>query len=174
MNEGGTIQGWTAPDTWLCSGYQLGSLKEGKYTLDEMYAQLLAEANTMTLVFRFVGFLVLWVGICLATGPLSIIADCVPFIGPYLGDAVERVICVASCFPATGIAIVVIGICWVAFRPAIGIPMVLLSCLAAASYAYWKHQKQEEKAQDGETQDGKKAQDGEPSVFGKVQQWIKV
>jgi len=158
MNEGGTVSGWTAPDSWLCSGYQLGSLKEGKYTKDEMYEALLAESDDTTLLFRFVGFLLLWFAFCNAmhdfAAPIFMIADFVPMVGPYIGESLGKVICAVSCFPATGCAIMIIGICWVAFRPTVGIPLVLLSCFAGAYFAYWKKQKQDEKAaQAAKTQD---------------------
>lgn len=173
MNEGGTIEGWTAPDSWLCSGYQLGSLKEGKYTKDEMYEALLAEADDTTMLFRFLGFLLLWFAFCNAmhdiAAPFFMIAEFVPLIGQYVGDSLGTVICVVSWFPSAGCSIMVIGICWVLFRPSVGIPMMLLSGCAAASFGYWKKKKEDEKAQkedqepspeDAQAQDSK---DQEPS-----------
>lgn len=75
------------------------------------------------------------------------VAEFLPMVGPYVDNSLWAVICGFSWFTAAGCSIMVIGICWVAFQPRVGIPMVLVSCFAAAYFAYWKKQKHEEKAQ---------------------------
>jgi len=119
-NQGGTVKKWVAADTWLCSGYTLSDLKTGTLDKDAMFKALEEEAAALTWVLRFVGFMIGWVAFCCLAGPLEVAADCVPCIGPFLGDSLMCVASVVSCLPATACALAVIGIVWIAMRPIVG------------------------------------------------------
>eukprot|EP00913_Durusdinium_trenchii_P023057 g21649.t1 len=116
-NSGGTIQNWVAPDDWLCSGYTLLDLR----TLD-----------------RLLGWIIAWVAFCLLAGPLEVAADCIPCIGPCLGNMVSTVICVVSCLPATACTLGVVGVVWVVMRPMVGIPLLCIFIIVMVAFIVWK------------------------------------
>ena len=130
---------------------------------------------------RFLGFALAWVAFCLLAGPLEVAVDCIPCIGPMLGNAVSAITCCVprqqqkrlvqnhgpfinqcamidmmapffglchvqkrtkkdkkknwhvatknakvSCIPATACTMGVVGVVWLAMRPMIGIPLIIL------------------------------------------------
>lgn len=91
-----------------------------------------------TWLLRLLGFVLAWVAFCLLAGPLEIAADCIPCIGPMLGNAVSAVICCVSCLPATACTMGVVGVVWVAMRPMIGIPLLIIFLVVMIGMAIWK------------------------------------
>ena len=49
---------------------------------ETLFEALKAEANFVTILVRIFGFLIGWLAFCLLAGPLEIVTDCIPFIGP--------------------------------------------------------------------------------------------
>jgi len=127
-NNAGTIGIWTAPSSWLCSGFTLGDLRMGTISPGKFFDQLAAEESGLTWVLRFIGFIVMWIAFCLCFGPLGVAADCVPCIGPMLGDSIAAISCCVACLPATACTLGVAGVCWVVMRPLIGVPLLLVFC----------------------------------------------
>jgi len=123
-NNDGVLERWTAPDSWLCSGFQLGELRMGTHGKDELFAALQAESSVLTTVLRLVAFLVMWMGFCCIFKPLEVAADCIPWIGPCLGDKVACIIGIATCPAACGCSLGVAGAVWVVMRPVVGICML--------------------------------------------------
>mmetsp|Transcript_91615 Transcript_91615/g.290666 ORF Transcript_91615/g.290666 Transcript_91615/m.290666 type:complete len:445 (-) Transcript_91615:131-1465(-) len=157
QNNGGTLGRWTASDSWLCSGFTLGDLRQGVKSKDELFQALESEANILTYLLRFLGFGLAWFAFSRCVGPLEVAADCVPCIGPCLGDSIEAVGCCISCLPACACSLLVIGVVWVAMRPQVGVPMVLFFvatvCGFAAFKMYTAQQKQEQRASRGSAYD---------------------
>ncbi|CAE7685147.1 unnamed protein product, partial [Symbiodinium sp. CCMP2456] len=139
-NANPTIETWTAPDSWLCSGYTLLDLRTGTLTIEQVWEAMRAESSAMTWVLRVVGFVLCWVAFCLLAGPLEVAADCIPCIGPCLGDMIQAIACVVSCVPATACCLGVVGVVWVAMRPLIGIPLVLVFVATMVAAIVWKTQ----------------------------------
>mmetsp|Transcript_122634 Transcript_122634/g.318876 ORF Transcript_122634/g.318876 Transcript_122634/m.318876 type:complete len:430 (-) Transcript_122634:154-1443(-) len=125
-NHGGVISRWTASSSWLCSGFSIAKLRTGTVDKDVFFKDLQAESDAITMILRIVGFLVLWFAFSRIGGPLGIAADCVPCIGPALGDSLEAILCCVSCPPACSCALGIIGVMWVVMRPAVGIPLILV------------------------------------------------
>lgn len=123
QNNNGQIALWTAPDSWLCSGFMLGTLRPGTLDKETLFAQLLAEANALTWVLCFLRFVLFWCAFCCMGGPLELVTDCIPCIGPCLEDSIACITSCISCLPACACAHGVVGIVWVATRPAVGLPL---------------------------------------------------
>ena len=66
--------------------------------------------------------MLMFIGFCLLMGPLSVLADVIPFIGSIVGGATAFV----SFFLTVGIGSIVVAVSWIAFRPMIGIPLFVV------------------------------------------------
>lgn len=131
-NNGGKITTWKASSSWGCSGDSIGSLMMGEVSKDEFFKGLKAGNTFITWVLRLIGFAVFWCGFHMFFAPLEVFADCIPCIGPYLGDAINCITCVLSCLPATACFVFIAGIVWIAMRPLVGIPLLLICCIITA------------------------------------------
>lgn len=151
-NSGGVVSRWVASDSWLCSGFTLAELRMGSITKDSLFAALEAESSALTMILRIVGFLAIWFALSRCIGPLEVVADCVPCIGPCLGDSIAMIGCCITCPPAAGCALGVIGIVWVMMRPLVGIPLMVIFFLTVGGfigYAVWaKSKKNKDKGSD--------------------------
>jgi len=124
-NEAGTINKWIAPSSWLCSGYSLYNLRQGTISKDDLFTQLSNESTGLTWTLRLIGFIVMWVAFCLCFGPLEVAGDCIPCVGPFIGDSIAAISCCVACLPATACTLGVAGAVWVVMRPLIGIPCMI-------------------------------------------------
>jgi len=155
-NSNGNIESWTASGSWLCSGSTVSNFRMGTVTKDELFKAMKSDSNAVTWVLRIVGFLLLWLAWSLLGGPLGIFADCIPCIGPMLGDMVEWVVCIVTCLPACACCMFVVAVVWVAMRPLVGVPLFVMSCSIAIGFAIYKYNAAQKKQNTGEPsgQDG--------------------
>jgi hypothetical protein len=137
-NKGGSISAWKASASWGCSGNTIGSLKPGKMGKDDFFNDMKSENTALTWILRLVGFLIFWCGFSMFFAPLEVFADCIPCIGPYLGDAISCITCLLSIFPACACFVLIAGILWVAMRPLVGIPMLAVFCICSAAGVAYK------------------------------------
>lgn len=146
MDSQGNIGKWVAPSSWLCSGFSLADLRMGTWGKDALFQELAAEANTLTWILRVVGFVVMWWAFCLCFGPLEVAADCIPCVGPCIGDAVSAVACFVSFLPACGCCLGVAGVVWVAMRPLVGIPCILAFLFITGGYGSYIAKKRKQRS----------------------------
>jgi hypothetical protein len=126
QQDKGKISKWTASDSWLCSGMQLGSLEMGSTDKASFFTHL-KNANTVsTWILRILGFLGMWLAFCMLFAPLKVVGECVPFCGDFLASSIEALTVILTCCPALACAAGVAGIVWCAMRPLIGIPLMLI------------------------------------------------
>jgi len=145
-NNGGTIEKWEAPASWLCSGSTVSQFRAGKKTKKELFEALKGESTASRWVFRILFWLLLWCACTLLGEPLEAAAECVPCCGDALGDFVEVLVCVVTCPISLACCMIVAGIVWVAMRPLVGGPMFLIGvCFVGGSIAFWAKQKQKRK-----------------------------
>lgn len=69
----------------------------------------------------------MWVGQLLFLAPLSVALDIVPFLGPFLGDLVSFGAGVISLPITLMLSLFTISVAWIAVRPALGVPLFLIS-----------------------------------------------
>ena len=88
-----------------------------------MFAQAESDNATFTWILRGVGYMIMAIGFMLILSPLAVIADVVPFIGDIIGAGTAFVAFIVSgCF-----SLITIATAWVAYRPIVGIPLLLLA-----------------------------------------------
>ena len=102
---------------------KLNLLAMGEKTVDEMYDKAEADNVALTWGLRAGGFVLTLIGFTLILGPLSVLADVIPLIGSIVGG----VTFVVSFFMSAGLSSLVIAVSWIAFRPMVGIPLLVVT-----------------------------------------------
>lgn len=104
-------------------------LKEGMRTAPQMFAAAQSENRILTWILRFVGFVVMAIGISMLLRPLSILADVIPFLGSIaeVGLGFIAMVGAATC------SLMTIAVAWIYYRPVLGVTLLLL----AAGLIYW-------------------------------------
>jgi len=98
-------------------------LQIGTVSADSMF-QAEAQANTiLTWLLRLAGFLMMFFGLMLISRPLSVVASVLPFLGDLM-SAGAGLIALIVALPLT---ITTIAIAWIAYRPLIGIPLLVVA-----------------------------------------------
>jgi hypothetical protein len=92
-----------------------------------MIAQAEQENKALTWGLRFLGFIVMMIGLNLIFKPLSVLADVVPFLGSLVGVGTGLI----AFLIAISISFTVIAIAWVFFRPLLGIGLLVVAGAAA-------------------------------------------
>lgn len=96
-------------------------LKSGALSAEAMFQQE-KEGNAMlTWILRLVGFLMMLFGLLMIANIFSVLASVVPFFGDIVG-AGTGLLAFAIALPLT---LVTIALAWLAYRPLIGIPLLL-------------------------------------------------
>ncbi len=108
------------------AGTTIDRLQVGTATADQMFQQAEAENSTLTWILRLVGFILMAIGIMMVLGPLSVLADVVPFIGSIVGFGTGFL----AFSVAAVLSLVTIAIAWVAYRPVVGISILVVAGLA--------------------------------------------
>ncbi len=97
------------------SGANLYRLAMGTLGPEEMFDNATAENKVVTWALRFVGALVMIIGISTILQPLAVAADIIPCVGDCIGAGIGIVATLIGLF----LSLIVIGIAWVANRPII-------------------------------------------------------
>lgn len=111
------------------NGEELHRLFVGKFSADEVFQKLFNENQMWAWIYRAIGLVLCTVGFSLILGPIAVVADIIPFLGSLTRGATFFV----SLLLAVFISAITISLAWIAVRPLIGIPLLLV----AVGSAYW-------------------------------------
>eukprot|EP01012_Entosiphon_sulcatum_P038297 TRINITY_DN495_c0_g1_i1.p1 TRINITY_DN495_c0_g1~~TRINITY_DN495_c0_g1_i1.p1 ORF type:complete len:538 (-),score=32.64 TRINITY_DN495_c0_g1_i1:141-1754(-) len=139
LTDAGSFVEWKAS-----SGSTIYRLSEGNKSASSMFDDASSAAKVRTWVLRFVGWLLIWLGLQLITGPVAVMPTIIPCVGDFLSDIVGCVLCAVNCCLATGIALFFIALGWLAYRPAVGVPLLIagfVGCILCCVAAYMKKKK---------------------------------
>ena len=101
------------------NGEKIESIETGIRSSTQMFESLRFQNSTLAWILRGVGWLLACVGFGLITGPLSTLASVLPFLGRLVGTATFFVsVLLGSC-----VALVAIGVAWIAVRPMLAVLM---------------------------------------------------
>ncbi len=110
------------------NGYRVDLLQMGTRSKDLMF-QAAKDGNTMwTWILRFVGWFMMYIGLQMILKPLSVLGDVLPI----LGNILEFGASIISFFVSSIVALLVIAVAWLFYRPVLGILL-----LAAAGGLVW-------------------------------------
>ena len=132
--SGNTFSPFTAKSGATLYLFQLGTVGPGA-----MFDKAVEDNKTLTMILRFVGALVMSIGIGLVLNPVATFADIIPCIG----DCVQCAIGVVSGVIGIFLSLVVIGIAWLAYRPAI-LGVGLVGAAVVGYFVYKGVQKKQE------------------------------
>jgi len=97
-------------------------------TAADMYKILRDQLEALTWVLRILAFFGMWISLNMITQPVTTAPDIIPCIGPYVGDLVGSILCFVDCLVACQCWLFFTALCWIIYRPMIGIPLMLLAC----------------------------------------------
>jgi hypothetical protein len=96
--------------------------RQGIATADAMFTSA-EESNAMlTWLLRGAGWLMLCIGIGLVLRPLSVLASVLPILGDIIGAGTG----IIAFLLGTTLAVITIAIAWIAFRPLLGVSILVL------------------------------------------------
>ena len=108
------------------AGGTIAMIVAGNVPAQQMFEDAIAQNTLITWLVRLGGFILIWIGFGLLFAPLSVLADIVPLFGSLVGAATGLI-----AFPlALAVALTVIAIAWVVFRPLLGITLLVLAVAA--------------------------------------------
>lgn len=118
-------------------------VQTGKHSAEEMLDQAESEIRMMTWLLRAGGWLLMSFGMITVFTPLAVLGDVLPFLGNLIGGGIRFfsfIICLV-------LALVIIGIAWVAARPLIGVPL-LLAAVGLLGWMFVRARKKREQAKE--------------------------
>jgi len=107
------------------SGGTISLLQVGNFDSQAMFSQAFTENTVLTWILRFVGFLIMTIGLNLISKPLAVLADVVPFIG----SIVSSISGLAAFLLAVALSFTTIAIAWLIYRPVIGAILLAVALL---------------------------------------------
>ena len=117
------------------NGEKIESIETGIHTSAQMFESLRFQNSALAWILRGVGWLLACVGFGLITGPLSALASVLPFMGRLVGGATFFI----SVLLGSAVALVAIGVAWIAVRPVFAI--LLFAVAAAGLYLLFRKPK---------------------------------
>eukprot|EP00746_Dinoflagellata_sp_MGD_P079778 gnl/MRDRNA2_/MRDRNA2_31924_c0_seq1.p1 gnl/MRDRNA2_/MRDRNA2_31924_c0~~gnl/MRDRNA2_/MRDRNA2_31924_c0_seq1.p1 ORF type:complete len:496 (-),score=56.75 gnl/MRDRNA2_/MRDRNA2_31924_c0_seq1:166-1572(-) len=118
-------------------GYPMNSLKEGDLSKAEFQAELHSDNETTAIALRFIGFLMMWIGLIMITRPLSLVPDLIPCIGPCLGDLAGCMLGCVDCGIASGLSLITIAVAWFAARPMLSFGLIAVGAAIFFGASYF-------------------------------------
>ncbi len=100
-------------------------LETGTVSANDMFAAAESENKLITWLIRLGAFLMMWIGLALVMGPISVLGSVIPFIGNILGAGTGFIAFVL----ALVLTAITAAIAWIVFRPLIGIALLVLAGL---------------------------------------------
>lgn len=111
------------------SGASVLLLEPGIHSAADMFAQAQSKNRAMTWILRIVLFVMMGIGLSLVFRPFRVLADVLPFAGRLVGAGTGFVAFLLAAVLST----VTVAIAWLAVRPEIGFPLLLV----AGGLAVW-------------------------------------
>lgn len=115
--------GNTFESYWTTAGRKLEILYNGTHSAENMFLSEQSKSNMFTWIFRFLGFLLMALGLYVVVRPLAVAGDVIPFLGSFLGVGLAW----AATLVAACCALLTIGVAWIFYRPLLGIPLMLIA-----------------------------------------------
>ena len=120
--QGDAIVSFTAKN-----GTRIDRMFAGEISGAEMVGQLQAENKAATWLLRILFTVLVCIGFSMFFTPVQTLTSMIPAIGKFLGKATQKVAQVIGGIIGTVLSLLVIAISWIAVRPLVGIPILLVT-----------------------------------------------
>ncbi len=108
--------------SWATSqGTDILRLDPGTLSAEQMFAAAQAENTVLAFILRFVGWLIMFIGLRLIADPLRMLGAVIPFVGQIIGLGAT----IMAFLAASALSLIAVSIAWLFYRPLIGVPMLL-------------------------------------------------
>lgn len=131
------------------AGGEIEMLSMGEHSAQNMFADAESMNTMITWGLRVLGYLLMFGGFAAILGPLSVLADVLPFLGTLVGMGTSFVAGVL----AAGISLVIIAIAWFVYRPILAVALLV----AAGGVFYLFRMRKKNTAPMAATPEAKKA-----------------
>ncbi|MBJ7391344.1 MAG: TMEM43 family protein, partial [Chthoniobacterales bacterium] len=108
-------------------GGAIDMIVPGNVPAQQMFEDAISNNVLLTWILRLVGFILIWIGFGLLFAPLSVLADIFPLFGSLVGAATGLI----AFLLALAVALTVIAIAWVVFRPLLGVALLVVAVASA-------------------------------------------
>jgi len=98
-------------------------LKPGEYSAVDLFQSAHQTNKVLTWVLRFVGFLLMFIGLSTVMKPLRVVADVLPIIGRLMGVGIGLVSGIIALF----VSLSVIAVAWLVYRPFLAVALFLMA-----------------------------------------------
>ena len=124
LQRGPGVAAWTGSE-----GSTIEDLELGVVSAEQMFAALENENRLIAWLLRLAGFVMMAIGLGMIFAPIAVAADVVPF----LGDMLRFGAAVCAMVVSAALSLVTIAVGWVAYRPLVGVPLLVLGIAALAA-----------------------------------------
>lgn len=118
------------------NGKNIELLSIGTQSAKQMFKSAQNDNKLMGYLLRVLGIVMIFIGFSLIFKPLSVLADVVPFIGSIVGFGTGILAFLLSLI----IGLVTIAVAWIAYRPLVAIPLLVIA-LGLAVYIFVRKKK---------------------------------
>ena len=131
MDKRGLMVPWTSGAKARVSGSstQVDELMEGDVSLESFFDTLDARVTATGWTMRIFCLLLFLISPYLVLQPIALAPERVPCVGQMIADQVCCGICLASLAIGLSWFLLVTGLCWIWFRPFVGVPLVATALL---------------------------------------------
>jgi hypothetical protein len=105
------------------AGRAIELLQMGTMSAESMFQTAQRENQILTWILRAVGFVLMAVGLGLILNPLSVIADLIPFVGSLVSIGTGTLAFLAAFM----LTLVTVAIAWIAYRPVLGVGLIVVA-----------------------------------------------
>jgi hypothetical protein len=105
------------------AGGNILMLRTGTHSAEEMFAMAEKDNKILTWAIRAGGFFLMFFGLILLLGPLSVLADVLPFLGNIVGAGTGMIAFLIS----SVLSVLTVALAWLAYRPLIGIALIFIA-----------------------------------------------
>jgi len=114
------------------NGGSIHLIQTGIHSPDAMFIKSHNDNMHLTWFLRVLGFIIMFVGIGLVLKPLSVLADVIPLFG----SLVEMGTGLIAFVVALSLSLVTIAIAWIAVRPLIGVPLLIVALMVCGGLIF--------------------------------------
>lgn len=132
---GDSLSPWESP---YDKSYTMYMAEDGERSAIDMLLDAEKANAALTWLLRLLSYIMSFVGLQISLSPITTLLSTVPCFGGCFSAMAGTALCMLSCLVASTCWLLVVGASWVAFRPEIGVPLLVLAAAAFAASAWWK------------------------------------